>query len=155
MSEDAQDTAGVVAPPPLIFGGALVAGLALDRARPLPFAPRPVRLLGWPLVAAGAATGVAGFRALRRAGTDVDPRRPTTRIVTDGPYAHTRNPLYLAMALVYGGVALRTNAGWAAALLPAALLVVRRGVIDREERYLEGRFGEPYREYRARVRRWA
>jgi protein-S-isoprenylcysteine O-methyltransferase Ste14 len=59
------------------------------------------------------------------------------------------------LALVYGGVALRTNAGWAAALLPAALLVVRRGVIDREERYLEGRFGEPYREYRARVRRWA
>jgi protein-S-isoprenylcysteine O-methyltransferase Ste14 len=155
VSDARRDTAGVVAPPPLIFGGALIAGLALDALAPSPFAPRAARLLGWPLVATGAATGIAGFRALRRAGTEVDPRRPTTRIVDDGPYARSRNPLYVAMALVYGGVTLRADAGWAALLLPGALLVIGRGVIDREERYLEARFGDEYRAYRERVPRWA
>jgi protein-S-isoprenylcysteine O-methyltransferase Ste14 len=154
MNDTAQDTAGVVAPPPLIFGGGLVAGLGLHALVPFPFAPRALRLLGRPLVALGIILAVSGFRTLRRAGTEVDPRRPTTRIVTHGPYRHSRNPLYMALALIYGGVTLRANAGWAALLLPAVLVVVRRGVIDREERYLEGRFGEEYRAYRARVRRW-
>jgi protein-S-isoprenylcysteine O-methyltransferase Ste14 len=154
MTETTQETAGILAPPPLLFGGALAAGLALGAVAPLPFAPRSARALGLPLAALGAGLAVAGFRALRRAGTHPDPRKPTTRIVDDGPYSFTRNPMYLAMALVHGGVSLRANAGWAALALPLVLLVVRRGVIDREERYLEARFGDEYRAYRARVRRW-
>ena len=154
MPDPAPDTAGVLAPPPLVFGGALAAGLVLHAIAPLPLAPPPVRALGVPLAGAGVALVLAAVRSLRAARTAVEPWKPTTSIVVAGPYGRTRNPIYLAMALAYGGVTLATNAGWAALLLPPTLLAIRRGVIDREERYLEARFGDEYRAYRARVRRW-
>jgi protein-S-isoprenylcysteine O-methyltransferase Ste14 len=65
-----------------------------------------------------------------------------------------RNPAYLAMTLIYAGIASLANALWATLLLPVALLVIQRGVIEREERYLEGKFGEEYLSYKERVRRW-
>ena len=91
---------------------------------------------------------------MRRAGTNVDPREPSTAIVTDGPYRFTRNPLYLSMALIYAGIACRANALPAAMLLPGVLAVVQKGVIEREERYLERKFGGEYIRYKGRVRRW-
>jgi protein-S-isoprenylcysteine O-methyltransferase Ste14 len=84
----------------------------------------------------------------------VDPREPTTAIVTGGPYRFTRNPLYLSMTLVYAGITALANALPAALLLPAVLAFMRRGVIEREERYLERKFGDEYMDYKARVRRW-
>jgi len=150
-----RDNPGVVAPPPLIFAAALGAGLLFNRRRPMPFLPRPLpRLLGWPLVAAGISLALWGLREMRRAGTNVDPYRPTTAIVEGGPYAYTRNPLYVAMALVYAGLSARANALPAASLLPVVLHIVDRGVVRREERYLEGKFGEEYGRYKGRVRRW-
>ncbi|MEJ7842573.1 MAG: isoprenylcysteine carboxylmethyltransferase family protein [Rubrobacter sp.] len=149
------DNPGVVAPPPLIFAGALVAGLLLNRLRPTPFLPRTLsRLLGWPLVVAGLLLGLWGFREMRRAGTNVDPYHPTTAIVERGPYGFTRNPLYVGMTLIYSGISARANASPAALLLPAALHVVHYKVIKREERYLEEKFGEEYLRYKGRVRRW-
>jgi len=145
----------VVAPPPLIFAGALGAGLLVNRLRPTPFLPRVLsKVLGWPLVVFGLAFGLWGFREMRRAGTNVDPYHPTTAIVEAGPYHYTRNPLYVGMALIYSGVAARANALPAALLLPAVLHLVDRGVVRREERYLEGKFGEEYLRYKGRVRRW-
>jgi protein-S-isoprenylcysteine O-methyltransferase Ste14 len=91
---------------------------------------------------------------MKRAGTNVDPREPTTTIVTGGPYRFTRNPLYLSMTLVYAGITALANALPAALLLPAVLAFMRRGVIEREERYLERKFGDEYMDYKARVRRW-
>ena len=149
------DNPGVIAPPPLIFAGALVAGLLLNRLRPTPFLPRALsRVLGWPLAAAGFLFGLWGFREMRRAGTNVDPYHPTTAIVEAGPYRFTRNPLYVGMTLVYSGISARANALPAVLLLPFVLHLVDRGVIRREERYLEGKFGEEYLRYKARVRRW-
>jgi protein-S-isoprenylcysteine O-methyltransferase Ste14 len=75
-------------------------------------------------------------------------------IVVEGPYRFTRNPLYVASALIYAGIAVRLNGLWAALLLPLVLGVVDRGVIEREERYLERKFGEEYLRYKAQVRRW-
>jgi protein-S-isoprenylcysteine O-methyltransferase Ste14 len=72
----------------------------------------------------------------------------------EGPFRHTRNPGYLSLTMIYAGLASLANALWAILLLPAALLVIQRGVIEREERYLERRFGEEYLRYKARVRRW-
>ena len=149
------DNPGVVAPPPLIFAGALVAGLLLNRLRPTPFLSRALsKILGWPLVVGGLLLGLWGFHEMRRAGTNVDPYHPTTAIVEAGPYRFTRNPLYVGMALIYSGISARTNALPPVLLLPAVFAIMRRGVIEREERYLEGKFGEEYLRYKREVRRW-
>lgn len=158
MSDDPNDTPdipGVVAPPPLIYAGALSAGLLAKALYPVGFLPRAVaRALGWPLLGAGLLLGILGFRALRNAGTNVDPYEPATRLVTGGPYRFTRNPLYLGLTLVYGGITTLANSLWAALLLPFVLIIMRQGVIEREERYLERTFGEEYVLYKTRVRRW-
>ncbi|MDQ3638489.1 MAG: phosphatidylethanolamine N-methyltransferase family protein, partial [Actinomycetota bacterium] len=123
------DNPGVIAPPPLIFAGALGAGLLVNRLRPTPFLPRALsKILGWPLVLGGLLLGLWGFREMRRAGTNVDPYHPTTAIVEAGPYRFTRNPLYVGMALIYSGISARANALPAALLLSVALHIVDRGV---------------------------
>jgi protein-S-isoprenylcysteine O-methyltransferase Ste14 len=150
-----RDNPGVIAPPPLIYTGALATGLLANRLYPISFLPRPVsRALGWPAVLAGLAIGFFGFREMKRAETNVDPYKPTTAIVEAGPYRYTRNPLYFGMTLIYAGFTARANALPAALVLPAALAAMRRGVIEREERYLERKFGDEYLQYKARVRRW-
>ncbi len=158
MSDDARgapDNPGVVAPPPLIYAGALALGLVANKLYPMAFLPRAVsRVLGLPLIFGGLTIGLLGFREMRRAETNVDPYKPATAIVTEGPYRFTRNPLYVGFTLVYGGISALANAPWAALLLPFVLVVMRRGVIDREERHLERKFGEEYLRYKERVRRW-
>ena len=91
---------------------------------------------------------------MRRAQTPVDPYSPSTAIVVEGPYRYTRNPLYLALTLFYLALASIVNSVWPLLLLPLVLLVIQRGVIAREERYLEQKFGEQYLRYKSRVRRW-
>jgi protein-S-isoprenylcysteine O-methyltransferase Ste14 len=98
--------------------------------------------------------GFAAFRAMRRARTSVNPYRPTTVLLTEGPFRVSRNPMYLGMAVQYVGLALLFNSLWAMVLLPLALVIVHLSVIKREERYLERKFGEEYRAYKAKVRRW-
>jgi protein-S-isoprenylcysteine O-methyltransferase Ste14 len=158
MSDDARgapDNPGVVAPPPLIYAGALALGLVANKLYPMAFLPRAVsRVLGLPLIFGGLTIGLLGFREMRRAETNVDPYKPATAIVTEGPYRFTRNPLYIGMTLVYSDITAIFNAFPAAMLLPLALAVMRGGVIEREERYLERKFGDEYLAYKARVRRW-
>lgn len=144
----------VIAPPPLLFLGPLLGGLLIGRLARQPRMPTPVRLLGLPLVAAGATLGGWFFTTMQRAGTPVDPYETPTALVTEGPFRYTRNPAYVAMALIYTGTSLLAGAGWPLALLPGVIAMVDRGVIQREEEYLEGSFGAPYRDYRSRVRRW-
>ena len=155
MPNDEQDKAGVIAPPPLIYLGALIFGLLLSRSFPMGFLPRRMaRGLGWPLLGGGVLL-LGWFEwAMRRAGTPTNPYKPSSGIVTEGPFRYTRNPAYLSMTMVYAGVAFLARAPWALALLPVALGVIRRGVIEREERYLERKFGAEYVSYKARVRRW-
>lgn len=149
------DTAGVIAPPPLLYLGTLASGLLLGRKFPIPFQPRSIsKTLGWPLILGGLLLGFMGDRAMHRARTNINPYKPTTTIVTEGPYRFTRNPLYLSLTLMYGGIAARANSLWATLLLPILLLVMKRGVIEREERYLERKFGAEYLSYKSQVRRW-
>jgi protein-S-isoprenylcysteine O-methyltransferase Ste14 len=91
---------------------------------------------------------------MRRADTPFDPSKPPTALVEDGPFRFTRNPGYLGFALTYAGISLLTGGRWPLVFLPGVLGVIDRGVIAREESYLEERFGDPYRDYRSRVRRW-
>jgi protein-S-isoprenylcysteine O-methyltransferase Ste14 len=112
------------------------------------------RILGWPLLGGGALLMGWFEWAIRHAGTPANPYKPVSHVVTEGPFRYTRNPAYLSMAMIYTGVAGLANALWAILLLPAALFGIQRGVIEREERYLERKFGEEYLRYKARVRRW-
>ena len=145
MTDDEQDNPGVVAPPPLIYLGPLVLGLLLNASFPVPFLPRGMRhVLGWPLLGGGVLLMNWFFWTLRSAGTPVNPEKPVSSLVTDGPFRYTRNPGYLSMAMIYAGMTSLANAFWAILLLPVALLAIRRGVIEREERYLERKFGEEY-----------
>jgi protein-S-isoprenylcysteine O-methyltransferase Ste14 len=151
----ARDAPGVIAPPPLIYFAALAIGFGLQALLPsVSLSGTPWTIAGIVLAATGGALATAFVIALRTAGTPVDPYRPTTAIVTTGPYRLTRNPGYLALALAYVGIALLSGALWPLVSLVPALLLIDRGVIAREERYLQAKFGDEYRRYKARTRRW-
>jgi len=157
MTAGENDSPGVVARPPLIFLEALAAGLVLEVAWPSPALPVP-GAVRYPvaalLVIAGFAVAATALRWFRHAGTHADPRKSATALVTDGLFRHTRNPMYLALISVYLGLAIAFGSLWVAGLLIPTLVVLRIGVIAREERYLEAKFGGAYRNYKASVRRW-
>jgi protein-S-isoprenylcysteine O-methyltransferase Ste14 len=150
-----QDTAGVIAPPPLIYLAGLVIGLGLGYLAPTPFLPRSIAYgLGAVLILIAASIIISARRMMLRAGTAIKPTIPTTALVITGPFRFTRNPLYVGATLFYVGIAVAARSLWALALLLVVLAVMHRGVIDREERYLERRFGADYVRYKERVRRW-
>ena len=152
--EKAQD-ASRAAPAPVIFVAVLLVGVLLSLAFPVSFLPRLLTLLvGATCFLLPFVLGLAALRAMRRARTSVNPNRPTTVLLTEGPFQLSRNPMYLGMVVQYVGLALLFNSLWAIVLLPLALVIVHLTVIKREERYLEQKFGEEYRAYKARVRRW-
>ncbi len=155
MNNELQDNPGVIAPPPLIYAGTLAIGLLLSSAFPVKFLPRPIALsLGIPCIALAGLLTRSAFQEMRRANTNIDPRQPAKALVTEGPFRYTRNPLYSSLTLMYTGIALVANALWAMLLLPVTLFIINRGVIEREEHYLERKFGEQYLNYKASVRRW-
>lgn len=156
MQDDTpKDRAGVIAPPPLIYAGSLIAGLVLQENLPVPFLPRWIRSwLGGTFIGAGLMFAISAFRAMRSADTPVDPGEPVTSIVTNGPYTVTRNPIYVGLTLLYVGISILANAIWPFLILPITLRIMNRGVIKREEQYLERKFGEQYLAYKQSVRRW-
>lgn len=155
MVTNDSDTAGVVAPPPLIFLAGLALGFVLEALPPGADLPAWLQWgLGVLLIAAGLGLLLWFNTSFSRKGTAVEPWKPTTAIVTTGPYRFTRNPAYLGMALTYVGIAVTSSALWVLLPLPVVLAVIDRGVIAREERYLERKFGEEYLGYKRTVRRW-
>ena len=149
------DSPHVIVLPPLLYVAALAAGLLLNWAVPEPILSAGERYwIGGALAAIGVLIAASARSLMQRAGTNVNPMLPTTAIVTTGPFRFSRNPLYIALNLMYVGLALLTNAGWVLALIVPVLLVMHYGVIRREERYLEAKFGDAYRSYRAHVRRY-
>jgi protein-S-isoprenylcysteine O-methyltransferase Ste14 len=153
---DATDTSNAVVRPPIALGLALVGGLALHWLYPLPFVPLSVPRIwvGGVTFAAGFALAAWAFVSMRRAGTRVETVEPTTAIVTGGPYGYTRNPIYTAMFIGLIGLAVAFDTLWVLATLVPFYLVIRYGVVAREEAYLERKFGDDYRSYKSQVRRW-
>lgn len=154
-----RDNAGVIAPPPLIAAATVVLGLALDRAAPayvlsvlLNFPARIVIALL--LAAAGGALALAAEVGFRRAGTAAMPWRPSTAIVIGGVYAYMRNPMYVGLALVTAAIAVALASDWTLVLMLPAAAIMHFGVVRREERYLEAKFGDAYRRYKANVPRY-
>ncbi len=148
------DNAGVVVRPPLLYAAALGAMLVLRWLWPLPILGRAALWPGLALVALAVGLLVWGRQTLVAGGTNVDPSLPSTAIVTSGPYRFSRNPLYVGLALFYFGLTLALDSWWGIVLLAPVLIVMHRGVIQHEERYLEQKFGDGYRQYRAAVRRY-
>ena len=155
MAHDERDNPGFLLPPPLTYLLPLVFGLLLDRRIHLPFLPRSVaRGLGWLLLGTGVLLNGWFNFTMRRTDTPINPRKPVSKLVTDGPFHYTRNPAYLSLTLIYAGVSVLRNALWAILFLPVVLYVIGRDQIEREEQYLERVFGEEYLTYKTSVRRW-
>ncbi|MDI1328354.1 MAG: isoprenylcysteine carboxylmethyltransferase family protein [Brevundimonas sp.] len=166
---DIRDIPGVIAPPPLIYLGFLLVGWGLAE---LGARPEGVEAgFGW--LAAGfglempvrrgiALTLIVGGLLLdgmaaglfRRRGTAVEPWKPSTALIIEGPYRLSRNPIYVGFAVTYAGLAIAMDSWIVLILLIPCLLVIDRFVIQREERYLGAKFGSAYEAYRQKVRRW-
>jgi protein-S-isoprenylcysteine O-methyltransferase Ste14 len=152
---DQPEHSGVLIPPPFFYVIPLGIGVLIHRLHPISLMPREVAvLLGIPLAVLGIALIAFAMVLFFRARTSPIPIKPTTAIVETGPYRFTRNPMYLGLALLYLGVTLWVDTFWPLLFLPLVIFMVQRFVIAREERYLEAKFGESYRGYKGRVRRW-
>ena len=149
--------AGVIARPPFLYLACLVLGVALDRLLPLPLTFPEVTLVRWTagggLIAVGLAIMAAGIRNFSHAATPVPSNRPVRALVSTGIHGWSRNPTYVGMFLLYAGIGLAAQPVGLILALPL-VIVLRYGVVAREEAYLERRFGDAYRDYKARVRRW-
>ena len=149
------DHAGVAFHPPLALAACLVVSVFARWLFPLAFLPGRWSATAGPIVTAlSFALFFWAIATMRRGGASIPTNEPTTAIVVSAPYSFSRNPIYLSMLLLLVGVALWANSVWflAGAAVCAALL--SWGVISREERYLERKFGAPYASYKERVRRW-
>jgi protein-S-isoprenylcysteine O-methyltransferase Ste14 len=151
-------TAGVIARPPVLFLAALLLGFASDRLLPLAFTlPGGASVRGTvagSLLFTGLAVAAAGIRNFSRASTPVPTNQATRALATTGIHGWSRNPIYLGLFLIYGGIGVAARSPWALILTLPLAVTIRYGVVAREEAYLERRFGDAYRDYRARVRRW-
>src|SRR5215472_16033898 len=143
-------TAGVIARPPFLFLAALLLGFVFYRLLPLPFPAPGIDLvhqsIGGSLILIGLALAAAGIRNLSRARTPVRSIEPTRALVTTGIHGWTRNPIYLGMFLLYGGIGIAARSPWIVILTLPLAITIRYGVVAREEAYLERRFGDAYRD---------
>ncbi len=151
-------TAGVIARPPFLFLGALLLGLGADHVLPLVFSIPGERATFWTvgacLILIGVALMAAGIRNFLQAATPVPTNQPTRALVTTGVHGWTRNPIYLGMFLIYGGIGVAAHSPWVLVLVLPLAILIRYGVIACEEVYLERRFGNAYVDYKRHVRRW-
>ncbi len=152
-----RDHPGVIAPPPLIYLGFLLAGFGIGRLVSEPSLGLDVdwqRGLAFALVIAGLLLDGIAAGTFRRLGTPPEPWKPTTALATGGLYKYSRNPIYVGFGITYAGFALAMDSPVALALLFPCLIVIDRFVIVREERYLANKFGAEYQAYQGKVRRW-
>ncbi|MBL4573322.1 MAG: isoprenylcysteine carboxylmethyltransferase family protein [Gammaproteobacteria bacterium] len=154
MQEDKKGAA-VKFPPPAIFACAILLGACLQYLWPAGLGiPEFAEIFGYLLVLFGITIAILVATSFRRAGTAIEPWKPTTSIVTTGLYAWSRNPIYAGFCLISMGVGVASNSLWIfISFIPAAFLLYHVA-IAKEEAYLEEKFGEEYTDYKKKVRRW-
>ncbi|ARV59604.1 protein-S-isoprenylcysteine methyltransferase [Nostocales cyanobacterium HT-58-2] len=154
MNDQTSDNAGVIAFPPALYAVTLLIGLVLNFIFPVSFLPTVSLILGSLMIICAGLIVTLAFKRMRQANTAINPAEPTTAIVADGVFSWSRNPIYLSLTLLYTGISFLFNAVWALLLLLPLLVIMQIGVIQREEKYLERKFGDEYLCYKAQVRRW-
>ncbi len=158
MAEPTIANPGVRFPPPLLFAAGFLIGWLIHRRWPMPLLPaewsRTAEPIGVASIAVALGIVIWAFATFLRHRTAIYPNQPAARIVRDGPYRWTRNPMYLSMTLMYIGLVLLVNALLPLLLLPAVLVLLVMLVIRREERYLRSAFSDEYAAYCRDVRRW-
>ncbi len=154
-SSSEKDWSGVIVPPPIVYLVCLVAGLGLDFFWPIPLLPQAIQfVVGFTIIVSSFLLIGLAFRIFHRSRTPIDYRKPTTEIISTGPFAYSRNPVYVSMTMLMGGIAIAVDSPWVLAMAVPAVLIIHNFVILREEAYLERKFGDDYRRYKAAVRRW-
>ena len=148
------DHAHVLIFPPLLFSLCVVLGGLATWWCPYRWHGIAWIVVGVLLAVLAVALAIWGERAMKAAGTNVRPDQPSTAIVDAGPFAYTRNPLYVGLILLFAGIGVALRSPAFLVFLAPLALVLRYGVIAREETYLESKFGDVYRSYRRKVRRW-
>lgn len=156
FADNAADNANVIVPPPLLYLAALISLVVLRWLWPASILAGSVIILyaGAALIVVALGLGLWAVITLRRAGTNVDPRKTSTAMVSAGPFGFTRNPIYVGFTLLYLGITLALNCWWGVALLAPTLVVMHVGVIRREEHYLEKKFAADYLRYKNDVARY-
>lgn len=150
-----KEAAKVIALPPIIYAAVFIAGLVLNRMFRGVILQEPSTgdVVGGLMLGAGLFLMAWAVRTFSKGGENPDVRKPTNKILSSGPYAFSRNPMYVSMTLAYVGIALIVNVVWPLVFLPVAFIVLHYGVVLREEQYLERKFGDEYRRYKSKVRR--
>ena len=156
---DRKDIPGIIAPPPLIALAAVLIGLLLDWLMPIYVLATLLRpwwcgFVGGVLVASGLAIGLAGRQRFVEADTNINPWKPALYLTTAGIYRYVRNPMYVGMLVIAVGLGIAFASDWTLVMVVPNGLVMHFGVVMREERYLEAKFGEPYRQYKVGAARW-
>lgn len=153
-----QDTSGIRFPPPLYYLIGLLVGYGMYWLLPVRLSKPGYRLIVYTLGASWVLLAVLLFgwslHTLHKAGTSPNPMRATSALALDEPYTLSRNPIYLSMAMLCIGISLLSNMLWPLLSVPVVLVIIDRIVIRKEESYLEAKFGDEYRYYKKRVRRW-
>jgi protein-S-isoprenylcysteine O-methyltransferase Ste14 len=157
MGINSKDRAAVKIPPPLIFFACLGAGVFLDYLFPL-HVDRCVGtfriVLGCFLIVASCLIAISAFKALINNKTPYNPEKPTVKIVREGSFRFSRNPLYLALLLLLGGITVLRCSIWLVFSLIVLFILLGYFAVRPEEKYLTDKFGEDYLDYKASVRRW-
>jgi protein-S-isoprenylcysteine O-methyltransferase Ste14 len=149
------DRANTIVFPPFLLLGALASGVFLKFLFPTPLFPSLwSKVVGALVVALSVVVLALAARALRQSKTAFDVRRPTTHIVSSGIFGMSRNPVYFSMLLLHLGLGLLLNSLWMTLLVVPFGSALCLAVIKPEERYLEDKFGDTYRSYKASARRW-
>ncbi len=142
-------------PPPLVYAAVLFLSWYLNRIWPWPLDLGDAgSLVAWLFIALGISGFAWALLSIRKHKTTVNPYKGASHLITSGPFAYSRNPIYVSDWLVYAGVMLLLHTAWPLVFVPVVWAIMRYGVIVHEEAHLQAKFGEAYAEYCARVRRW-
>lgn len=151
------DHPGIYLPPPILYAAFFFLSILIQNL--FPFETQSLRtgaasVVGWALIAAGVLVDFPALWRFIMTKNTVVTIKPAHSLQTGGIYAFTRNPMYLGLLLVYTGLGVLKGNWWTLILVPFLVLVIQLYIIKKEEDYLQRRFGEEYKAYKKRVRRW-